>query len=60
MAKFTDWDIELDKLMRAAYEKGVNELNNTPTHMLDIGNPNHPIHDGIFGYETKSFLAKQF
>ena len=26
---------------------------------LDVGNPNHPIHDGIFGYETKEFLRKQ-
>lgn len=26
---------------------------------LDTGNPNHPIHDGIFGYETEDFLSKQ-
>ena len=27
---------------------------------LDIGNPNHPINDGIFGYERKAFLTKQY
>ena len=35
-------------------------LATTPVHLLDPGNPNHPINDGIFGYETKAFLARQY
>ena len=27
---------------------------------LDVGNPNHPANDGIFGYATADFLAKQY
>ena len=28
--------------------------------MLDIGNPNHPIYDGIFGYDKDVFMALQY
>ena len=44
---------------KAAHEAACRELEAKPRHMLDIGDPNHPIHDGIFGYETESFLRKQ-
>lgn len=27
---------------------------------LDPGNPNHPLHDGIFGYDRAAFLARQY
>ena len=58
--KITAWEIELDKLTKSGYEKSVDDLNNTPAHMLDIGNPNHPTNDGIFGYETSDFINKQY
>lgn len=27
---------------------------------LDPGNPNHPSHDGIFGYDRAAFMARQY
>lgn len=27
---------------------------------LDSGNPNHPSHDGIFGYDKRAFMARQY
>ncbi|MBB18632.1 MAG: hypothetical protein CMP20_04060 [Rickettsiales bacterium] len=27
---------------------------------LDVGNPNHPINDGIFGHDTEEFMRKQY
>ncbi len=48
------------KAAKLGHDDAVRELNNTPVHMLDTGNPNHPMNDGIFGYETKEFLAKQY
>jgi len=36
------------------------DLDRIPRAMLDPGNPNHPMHDGIFGYDRREFLAKQY
>ena len=60
MAKITDWEIQFDKLVHSGHKKAVDELNNTPPHMLDASNPNHPLNDGIFGYETQDFISKQY
>lgn len=60
MTKITEFEIEFSKLVRSGHERAVEELNNTPVDKLDIGNPNHPRFDGIFGYETKEFLSKQY
>jgi len=27
---------------------------------LDVGNPNHPINDGLFGYTRSDFMKKQY
>ncbi len=48
------------RVARAGHEAACNELANTPAHMLDVGNPNHPIYDGIFGYDRDEFLARQY
>ena len=45
---------------RLGHKQACDELEKTPVHMLDPGNPNHPLNDGIFGYETKEFLKKQY
>ena len=44
------------KAMREAAE----DLARTPPAKLDLGNPNHPLHDGIFGYDRAAFLARQY
>ena len=36
------------------------ELEKTPASMLDIGNPNHPIYDVIFGYDKDVFMSLQY
>lgn len=51
---------EAIRIAREANREAVEELNRTPVHLLGLGNPNHPIYDGIFGYETKEFLKKQY
>ena len=48
------------KASKQGHIQACKELANTPVHLLDVGNPNHPNNDGIFGYETKEFLAKQY
>ena len=48
------------KASKLGHQDAVKELENTPVHMLDPANPNHPLNDGIFGYETKEFLNKQY
>lgn len=34
-------------------------LDSIPPNERDIGDPNHPAHSGIFGMETRAFLAMQ-
>lgn len=48
------------KAARLGHEDACRELDRTPVRLLDTSNPNHPINDGIFGYETKAFLARQY
>lgn len=48
------------RVAKAGHIQACKELEATPVHMLDVGNPNHPVHDGLFGFETKAFLAKQY
>lgn len=58
--KITEQELEFDKLVRKGHIDACDELNNTPVHLLDVGNPNHPVNDGIFGYETEDFIRKQY
>lgn len=48
------------RIAKLATKQATDELNNTPRHMLDEGNPNHPMYDQIFGYDRDEFLAKQY
>jgi hypothetical protein len=37
------------------------ELDKLPRHMLNEGNPNHPMYDAkLFGYAQAEFMAKQY
>ena len=48
------------KVAREAHKQACDRLNATPRSMLDTGNPNHPINDGIFGYDREDFMARQY
>ena len=58
--KYTAWEKELDTLCRPAYLQGMAELASIHPSNLDTGNPNHPLNDGIFCYETKDFMKRQY
>lgn len=47
---------------KQAFRDAKRDLDNTPRHLLDRGNPNHPdnFHTKLFGYEESEFLAKQY
>lgn len=48
------------RIAKQATKEATEQLENTPRHMLDEGNPNHPIHDGLFGHDRDDFMAKQY
>lgn len=58
------WPCESDPAWKArasqAMRQARDDLDRIPRHMLDTGNPNHPMHDGIFGYDRHVFMAKQY
>lgn len=52
---------EAKRIIKAAIKQSTDDLNNTPRHMLDTSNPNHPNYDlHIFGYHCDELLAKQY
>ena len=60
MAKYTQTDIDFDKLMKPTYDRAMEELDRKHPSQLDPGNPNHPNNDGIFNVATADFLARQY
>jgi hypothetical protein len=48
------------QIAKLAHKHACEELEKTPRHMLDEGNPNHPMYDTIFGYDREEFMAKQY
>lgn len=50
------------RIARQATREAKKELDATPRHLLDPGNPNHPdnFEPKLFGYEANEFLAKQY
>jgi hypothetical protein len=52
--------LEALRIARQAVLESEEALNRTPRHLLDPSNPNHPNHDGIFGYDRDEFMAKQY
>lgn len=52
-------------LLMQAVAWATEELDATPCHLLDEGNPNHPRYNAgdnglLFGYSREEFLAKQY
>lgn len=49
------------RVAKRAHEMACRELNDTPRHLLDEGNPNHPRYDlHIFGEHHEAFLKRQY
>jgi hypothetical protein len=51
---------EARKIQRQAVNESISDLGRKHPSQLDSGNPNHPIFDGIFGYDVSDFMAKQY
>lgn len=52
---------EAIRIARQAHREACAELDATPRHLLDEGNPNHPMYDNkIFGYDEQEFLRRQY
>jgi hypothetical protein len=51
---------EARRVQAAGHKQAVEELERTPRHLLDDGNPNHPMYDQLFGYDREEFMAKQY
>jgi hypothetical protein len=47
-------------LAKQAMREAQADLYRKPRHMLDHGDPNHPSHDRLFGYDREAFMAKQY
>ena len=48
------------RVAREAHRLACEDLARMHPSQLGTGNPNHPLHDGIFGYETRAFMARQY
>lgn len=48
------------RIAKIAIREATEELNRTPRHLLDEGNPNHPQYDMLFGYDREAFMRKQY
>lgn len=51
---------EARRIAAIAHKQACDDLAKKPRHMLGEGNPNHPMYDGIFGYDRDEFLARQY
>lgn len=51
---------EARRIQHEATRQATAELDRTPRRLLSEGNPNHPCHDQLFGYDRDVFLAKQY
>ena len=52
---------EAQQAARAGHRAACAELERTPRHLLDEGNPNHPRYELLlFGYPEAELLAKQY
>lgn len=49
------------RIAKQAHKEACEELNRTPRHLLDEGNPNHPRYDlHLFGEHREAFMARQY
>lgn len=58
------WPSESDprwkRLAAQALHESRNMLDRIPPAQRDVGDPNHPMHDGIFGEARAAFLRRQY
>lgn len=48
------------RVSKAGHKQACEELARLHPSQLDPSNPNHPNHDGLFGYATSDLMAKQW
>ncbi len=49
------------RIQSSGHHEACAELDRQPRHMLDDGNPNHPMYNNkIFGFDEREFIAKQY
>ena len=48
------------RIARQGHLQACAELARKHPSELDPGNPNHPSHDGLFGYDRGAFMARQY
>lgn len=52
---------EARRAARAGHREACQQLDRTPRHLLDEGNPNHPRYDlQLFGQSATTFMARQY
>lgn len=52
---------EAFRIAKLGHAQAYRELENKPRHMLDEGDPNHPMYDlHIFGELQETFLQRQY
>lgn len=63
-ALLAPWPCEADPVWRRmaaqALQQSRDQLDRIPPRLRDIGDPNHPAYDGIFGEDRATFLARQY
>jgi len=61
--KYQPWPSEADpawrRLAKQAMKEADDMLTRIPPRQRDIGDPNHPVHTGLFGQDVASFLKRQ-
>lgn len=52
---------EATRAARLGHQAAVRDLENTPRHLLEEGNPNHPMYDlHLFGEHHEVFMSRQY
>lgn len=49
------------RICAAGHKQACDELDRMPRHLLDVGNPNHPMYDlHLFGEHVDIFMRRQY
>lgn len=64
MANYGPWLAEQSPKWKRMAEEAIEQsrriLDAIPPQDKDIGDPNHPAHSGLFGYDVATFMSKQY
>ena len=52
--------LEALRVARLGHVQACRDLARIPVDRLDPGNPNHPLHSGLFGQDPAAFMARQY